>query len=114
MEREISQLVEMGATRAQAKAALAIHKDVMQAAEKIFEGKFDNVVDDDDGDVAMASGSGKNSPALVSSLCRLDRSISDNIPQSPAVDSDEDVDFADGDEEDDDGASLYVSYWYYF
>ncbi|KAF7332161.1 Baculoviral IAP repeat-containing protein 6 [Mycena kentingensis (nom. inval.)] len=42
-----------GATPAQAKAALAKYKDVMQAAERIFDGQFDHVVEDDDGDVPM-------------------------------------------------------------
>ncbi|KAF8486525.1 hypothetical protein JB92DRAFT_3024154 [Gautieria morchelliformis] len=46
MDREVQQLLEMGATAAQARAALRQYKDVMQAAEKIFEGKFDDVVDD--------------------------------------------------------------------
>ncbi|KAG6873312.1 hypothetical protein C0995_000465 [Termitomyces sp. Mi166 len=52
MQTEAQQLVEMGATLAQARAALRQYKDVMQAAEKIFEGAFDNV---DDQDIAMAS-----------------------------------------------------------
>lgn len=52
MESEIKQLVEMGATRAQARAALKQHHDVMEAAESIFEGKFDNVKDDDE-DIEM-------------------------------------------------------------
>lgn len=39
---------------AQAKAALAQYKDVMQAAERFFEGAFDHVKDED-GDVPMAS-----------------------------------------------------------
>jgi hypothetical protein len=43
-----------GATIAQARAALKQHRDVMQAAERIFEGKFDHVRDED-GDVHMAS-----------------------------------------------------------
>lgn len=67
MDREVQQLLEMvqkqissqypkiaeltcprqGATAAQARAALRQYKDVMQAAEKIFEGKFDDVVDSD-------------------------------------------------------------------
>ncbi|KAI0041565.1 hypothetical protein FA95DRAFT_1548568 [Auriscalpium vulgare] len=72
MENEVKQLVEMvrtptlptgallipwqGATAAQARAALKRYKDVMQAAERIFDGAFDDVVDDvDDGDVSMAS-----------------------------------------------------------
>ena len=42
-----------GATVAQAKAALAQYKDVMQAAERFFEGAFDHVKDED-GDVHMA------------------------------------------------------------
>ncbi|EPQ59915.1 hypothetical protein GLOTRDRAFT_32925, partial [Gloeophyllum trabeum ATCC 11539] len=36
-----------GATPAQARAALRQYKDVMQAAEHIFDGKFDNVMDED-------------------------------------------------------------------
>ncbi|OSX59536.1 hypothetical protein POSPLADRAFT_1067248 [Postia placenta MAD-698-R-SB12] len=47
MEKEIQQLVEMGATVAQARAALNKYKDVMQAAERIFDGSFDHVLDDD-------------------------------------------------------------------
>ncbi len=43
-----------GATVAQARAALKQHKDVMQAAERIFDGAFDHVVDDD-GDVDMTA-----------------------------------------------------------
>ncbi|TFK28765.1 ubiquitin conjugating enzyme family protein [Coprinopsis marcescibilis] len=54
MDGEISQLMEMGATLAQAKAALKQYKDVMEAAEAIFEGRFDNAKDDD-GDVDMES-----------------------------------------------------------
>ncbi|KAH9854945.1 ubiquitin conjugating enzyme family protein [Lenzites betulinus] len=54
MEREVQQLVEMGATVAQARAALKQHKDVMEAAERIFDGSFDHIVDED-GDVPMSS-----------------------------------------------------------
>ncbi|KAI6164816.1 hypothetical protein EDD17DRAFT_1775170 [Pisolithus thermaeus] len=43
MDREIQQLVEMGATVPQAKAALHKYKDVMQAAERIFDGEFAHV-----------------------------------------------------------------------
>ena len=43
---------------AQARAALKQHKDVMEAAERIFDGAFDDVTDD--GDVNMAeAGSSK-------------------------------------------------------
>ena len=73
MDNEIHQLIEMvgcpcithalhptkslskGATPAQARAALRQCKDVMQAAELFFEGKFDHVKDGDD--VQMASSS---------------------------------------------------------
>jgi hypothetical protein len=64
MEKGIQQLVEMvspfchecdqllsycqGATISQARAALKDNKDVMQAAEKIFEGKYDHVQDEDE------------------------------------------------------------------
>lgn len=36
-----------GATHAQARAALKQYKDVEQAAERFFEGKFDHIRDDD-------------------------------------------------------------------
>ena len=71
MERQVQQLVEMvthtyriprvphvnviqGATVAQARAALKEHRDVMEAAERIFDGSFDHIVDED-GDVPMSS-----------------------------------------------------------
>ncbi|KZS97566.1 hypothetical protein SISNIDRAFT_449083 [Sistotremastrum niveocremeum HHB9708] len=47
MDSEIAQLVEMGATPAQAREALKKHRDVMEAAEQIFSGSFDHIVDDD-------------------------------------------------------------------
>ncbi|KAJ3757032.1 hypothetical protein EV360DRAFT_46899 [Lentinula raphanica] len=43
MDKEVRQLVDMGVTPAQARAALKKYKDVMEAAEKIFAGDFDNV-----------------------------------------------------------------------
>ena len=71
MDAEVQQLVEMvrnsswsitsclppsrqGATHAQARAALKQYKDVMQAAERFFEGKFDHIKDEDE-DIEMAS-----------------------------------------------------------
>ncbi|RDB22602.1 Baculoviral IAP repeat-containing protein 6 [Hypsizygus marmoreus] len=54
MEAEVQQLVEMGATPAQARAALRQYNDVMQAAERFFEGKFDHIRDEDE---PMASSS---------------------------------------------------------
>lgn len=52
---------------AQAKAALAQYKDVMQAAERFFEGAFDHVKDED-GDVPMASVS---KPAVAKPAIRM-------------------------------------------
>jgi len=42
---------------AQARAALKQYKDVMQAAERFFEGKFDHIKDED---VEMSSGAAEN------------------------------------------------------
>ncbi|KAF8529120.1 ubiquitin conjugating enzyme family protein [Hysterangium stoloniferum] len=47
MEKEVQQLLEMGATVTQARAALRQYRDVMEAAEKIFEGQFDDIIDDE-------------------------------------------------------------------
>jgi uncharacterized UBP type Zn finger protein len=67
MEKEIQQLVEMGATRAQAKAALKKHKDVMEAAERIFDGQFDDAVDEEETEstIASTSGTSKRRPITV-------------------------------------------------
>jgi hypothetical protein len=56
MEHEVKQLVEMGATAAQARAALKKHKDVMQAAERIFDGQFDDVEEDEPASTAASAG----------------------------------------------------------
>ncbi|KAI6035335.1 ubiquitin conjugating enzyme family protein [Pisolithus orientalis] len=49
MDKQIQQLVEMGATVPQACAALHKYKDVMQAAERIFDGEFAHVHDEGEG-----------------------------------------------------------------
>ncbi|KAF8505689.1 hypothetical protein F5888DRAFT_1651094 [Russula emetica] len=46
MGSEIRQLVDMGATVAQARAALKRYSDVMEAAERIFDGAFDDIPDE--------------------------------------------------------------------
>ncbi|KAJ3547662.1 hypothetical protein NMY22_g1567 [Coprinellus aureogranulatus] len=90
-ESEVNQLVEMGATRAQAKAALKQYKDVMQAAERIFDGAFDNVADDDE-DVEM------NAPATKK-----------NASRAPSSDEEEDEgDDEDMEDDEDDGALFCV------
>ncbi|PPQ84259.1 hypothetical protein CVT25_011906 [Psilocybe cyanescens] len=92
-ETEIQQLVEMGATHAQARAALKQYKDVMQAAERFFEGKFDHIKDDD---VEMSS---RASP------------VSDKVPRPATPSDDEDMNSAEEqEEEDDDDAGDYVDY----
>ncbi|KAJ7507770.1 hypothetical protein B0H11DRAFT_1968607 [Mycena galericulata] len=85
LESKILQLTEMGATVAQAKAALAQYKDVMQAAERFFEGAFDHV-QDDDGDVPMASAS------------------------ASTPDDDDDAPTGDGSDEDEDDGEEFIDY----
>ncbi|CAE6396356.1 unnamed protein product [Rhizoctonia solani] len=48
MDAKVRALVDMGATPAQARAALRKFSDVETAAEQIFDGRFDNVKDDDE------------------------------------------------------------------
>ncbi|KAF9462625.1 hypothetical protein BDZ94DRAFT_1298429 [Collybia nuda] len=55
MEGEVQQLVEMGATPIQARAALRQYKDVMQAAERFFEGKFDHIKGEEDISMALSN-----------------------------------------------------------
>lgn len=54
-----------GATAAQARAALRKSKDVMQAAEAIFSGEYDNVADDDVGDARMEEPSSSSKKKIV-------------------------------------------------
>ncbi|OCH94539.1 ubiquitin conjugating enzyme family protein [Obba rivulosa] len=105
MEKEVQQLVEMGATAAQARAALEQYKDVMQAAEQIFDGKFDHIVDDEvdgDGDVQMGSSERAAPPPKV----RMITPHEDEDDDEDAIGEDEDEDgsvedFADYDSDDD-------------
>ncbi|CAA7259737.1 unnamed protein product [Cyclocybe aegerita] len=91
-DAEVQQLVEMGATPAQARAALKQYKDVMQAAERFFEGKFDHIKGDD---TEMETSSRK-------SIRR---------PPTPEDDEDEDMGPEDGEQDDDDDdAGDYVDY----
>ncbi|KAF6762638.1 ubiquitin conjugating enzyme family protein [Ephemerocybe angulata] len=92
-ESEVQQLVEMGASRAQARAALKQYKDVMEAAERFFDGAFDNVKDDD-GDVAMSPPSPKKKTIPVKSAS------SDEEDDDGMYDSDDGAeDFLDYDDE---------------
>ncbi|KAF7355299.1 Baculoviral IAP repeat-containing protein 6 [Mycena sanguinolenta] len=98
MDEQIRQLTDMGATVAQAKAALAQYKDVMQAAERFFEGAFDHVKDED-GDVPMASVS---KPAVAKRTIRM---------ATPEDDDDTPAGDGSGDEEDeDDGEDDFIDY----
>ncbi|KAL1660626.1 hypothetical protein GGF50DRAFT_106202 [Schizophyllum commune] len=88
-DREVQQLVEMGATTAQARAALRRYKDVMEAAEKFFEGEFADVKDED-GD----------SPMAATSSSKASKRLATPEPED-GEDEDEDED-GDGEAEDDD------------
>ena len=54
-------VIAQGATVAQARAALKQYKDVMQAAERFFEGKFDHIKDED---VEMPAEKKRTRPAV--------------------------------------------------
>ncbi|KAJ6485001.1 ubiquitin conjugating enzyme family protein [Mycena vitilis] len=97
LQVKIRQLTEMGATVAQAKAALAQYKDVMQAAERFFEGAFDHVKDED-GDSPMASTS---VPAVAKRTIRMATPEDDD--ETPAGDGSDE-------EEEDDGEDDFVDY----
>ncbi|KAI0071130.1 ubiquitin conjugating enzyme family protein [Panus rudis PR-1116 ss-1] len=98
MEREVAQLVEMGATPAQARAALKQYNDVMQAAERIFDGSFDHI-QDGDGDVDMSDSKSQAKPQRAS------------IPTSQEDDDDEDAEFDGGsDEGDEDDVEDFADY----
>ncbi|TFY83061.1 hypothetical protein EWM64_g951 [Hericium alpestre] len=91
MESQVQQLVEMGATVAQARAALKRYKDVMQAAERIFDGAFDDVLDED-GDVRMGSAS-ETEVRDQKTTTRL------ATPEAEGDDSEDDADGADEEDE---------------
>ncbi|KAK7049543.1 hypothetical protein VNI00_005574 [Paramarasmius palmivorus] len=95
MDREVEQLVEMGATPAQARAALRQYKDLMQAAEKIFEGEFDGA-DEDVPDVKSTPAPSKP-PRVNTPSYDEDEEMGDE----DAVGDDDDEDFAAYDSDDD-------------
>ncbi|KIJ20079.1 hypothetical protein PAXINDRAFT_174590 [Paxillus involutus ATCC 200175] len=102
MDKETQQLVEMGATLAQARAALHRYKDVMQAAERIFDGEFADVTDEDE-DMRMAPAS----PAALITPSRTPLShASTPEDEDEDADGDEDVDM----EDDEDDVDDYVDY----
>ncbi|KAH8092454.1 ubiquitin conjugating enzyme family protein [Cristinia sonorae] len=97
MEREIQQLIEMGATRAQAKAALKQHRDVMEAAERIFDGEYADVVDEDE-DIEMSSAKEREKPKVARMV-------------TPDGDDDEDEELGDaGDDYDEDDVEDFADY----
>ncbi|KAH7914317.1 hypothetical protein BJ138DRAFT_1144039 [Hygrophoropsis aurantiaca] len=98
MDKDIAQLVEMGASAAQARAALQRYKDVMQAAERIFDGEFADV-DDVDADVRMELAS----PVAPITPSRTPRHIT---PDNGDEDDDED----DAMEDNEDDVDDYVDY----
>lgn len=99
MDREVQQLVEMGASEAQAQAALRRYKDVMQAAERIFEGEFADI-EGTDRDVSMES----TAPLAPITPSRTPRSVTPDEDGEGEDDNDIDMD------EDEDGGDDYVDY----
>ncbi|KAF9259490.1 hypothetical protein L218DRAFT_908179 [Marasmius fiardii PR-910] len=93
MNREVQQLVEMGATPAQARVALRQYKDVMQAAERIFEGKFDDVVEERTEETFM-----EVEPAKATRMT------------TPSYDDDDDDQEMGGEEDDGDDDEEFVGY----
>lgn len=85
-ELVIISLETQGATPARARAALIQFKDVMQAAEKIFDGNFDHIKDDDDLDAS--SSEAKRRPRLTTP---------DEEDVEPDDEQDEEVDYMDYD-----------------
>ncbi|KAI0268350.1 hypothetical protein BC834DRAFT_869029 [Gloeopeniophorella convolvens] len=94
MEAEVQQLVDMGATVAQARAALRRYKDVMQAAERIFDGAFDDIPDED-GDSPMLSAGPSSEREQKSVRARL------VTPEDDDDDGAEEADSGEDDSEDD-------------
>ncbi|CAL1700032.1 unnamed protein product [Somion occarium] len=97
MDHKVAQLLEMGATAAQARAALKQYKDVMAAAERIFDGSFDHVRDDD-GDIAMSPARDVPEPRKSGMITPEadDDDVEDNDDEDE-YDSDDVEDFADYD-----------------
>lgn len=97
MDKQIEQLIEMGATVPQARAALQKYRDVMEAAEHIFDGEFADAQDGNgDEDVRM------HPP--ISSIITPSRTPQASTPE----DADDDQDMVDDDSEDD--IEDYVDY----
>ncbi|KAH9045491.1 hypothetical protein EDB85DRAFT_1906919 [Lactarius pseudohatsudake] len=89
MEHEIQQLVDMGATVAQARAALRRYNDVMEAAERIFGGAFDDIRDEGSETSAPSAGpSGKRERWPVTT--RLVTPEEEDVPSEEAAGSCED------------------------
>ncbi|KAI6047226.1 ubiquitin conjugating enzyme family protein [Pisolithus marmoratus] len=95
MDKQIQQLVEMGATVPQARAALHKYKDVMQAAERIFDGEFAHIRDE---------GVGGRMRPDTSSILTPSRTPHTSTPEDVV----QDHDMIDADDEDD--VEDYVDY----
>ncbi|OJA14679.1 hypothetical protein AZE42_02395 [Rhizopogon vesiculosus] len=100
MDREVHQLMEMASQCfTQARAALRRYKDVMQAAERFFDGEFANI-EETDGDVSME-------PATPVALITPSRTPRTATPDEDGDSEDNnDVDMDDNEDEVDD----YVDY----
>ncbi|KAI5116954.1 hypothetical protein M0805_001927 [Coniferiporia weirii] len=93
MEKDLNQLVEMGATSAQARAALKKYKDVMRAAERIFEGEFADLMDDDeqDDDISAKVPSRSERPRMITP--QEDSNSDTGNTEDTEEDEEDDVDY---------------------
>ncbi|KAF9009093.1 ubiquitin conjugating enzyme family protein [Cyathus striatus] len=87
MESKVQQLVEM------ARAALRQYKDVAEAAEKFFEGKFDNIKDDDEGGSIASSSEARRPPRLTTPEDEEMASVEDDLEDDAPLDVDDYVDY---------------------
>ncbi|EJD53508.1 hypothetical protein AURDEDRAFT_110344 [Auricularia subglabra TFB-10046 SS5] len=96
-EQEVQQLVEMGATAAQARTALRRCRDFADAAELVFSGALDGVEDEPMAEASTSASSGRKAARMVTP--------EDDDPD-PADDDDDDAAM----DEDDDDEDAYVDY----
>lgn len=99
MENEIQQLMEMGATAAQARAALRQYKDVMQAAERYFEGKFDHIKEGDEDFVMLDDGEATRKSRFSATISEPEDKMTSDEEED---DDDDDADYIDYDSDFDD------------
>lgn len=89
----------MGATAAQARAALRQYKDVMQAAERYFEGKFDHIKEGDEDFVMLDDGEATRKSRFSATISEPEDKMTSDEEED---DDDDDADYIDYDSDFDD------------